>query len=64
MIVVNIEENTVFLEFCIDDIPRFISTSDMKSLIYNYRETGQQIATVTVSGKVLINRFTLMEIKI
>lgn len=66
MVVVKIEDNTVFLKFCIDDMPQFISTADMKKLIYNYRDTGQQqqISKVRISGKILLNRFTLLEIKI
>ncbi len=61
--VVKIEGNSVLLEFCANEVPQFISTSQMKGLL-NDKSTGKQFSTVKITGKVLLNRFSLIKIEV
>jgi hypothetical protein len=63
MRVVKIEGNSVLLEFCASEVPQFISTSQMKGLL-NDKSTGKQFSTVKITGRVLLNRFSLIKIEV
>lgn len=59
--VVEITDDVVYLDFVASGVPKFISTKDMKSLIVT-GENGKQISKILIKGKVVANRFSLLEI--
>lgn len=59
--VVDISDDVVYLDFVASGVPKFISTKDMKSLIVT-GENGKQISKILIKGKVVANRFSLLEI--
>lgn len=59
--VVNISDDVVYLDFVASGVPKFISTKDMKNLIVT-GENGKQISNILIKGKVVANRFSLLEI--
>lgn len=61
--VVKIENNLVTLEFCANEVPQFISTSQMKGLLRD-DSSGKQFSKIKVTGKVLLNRFSLIKIEV
>ena len=59
--VVEITDDVVYLDFVASGVPKFISTKDMKSLIVT-GDNGKQISKILIKGKVVANRFSLLEI--
>lgn len=53
-------ENSM-LEFAISDVPNFISTSDMKSVVKN-SSNGKIYSHIYISGKVIGGRFVLQKL--
>ena len=59
--VVEITDDVVYLDFVASGVPKFISTKDMKSIIVT-GDNGKQISKILIKGKVVANRFSLLEI--
>lgn len=59
--VIEITDDIVYLDFVASGVPKFISTKDMKSLVVT-GENGKQISKILIKGKVVANRFSLLEI--
>ena len=59
--VIEITDDVVYLDFVASGVPKFISTKDLKSLIVT-GDNGKQISKILIKGKVVANRFSLLEI--
>lgn len=61
MKVISINSESTLLEFDISDVPFFVSTTDMKSIVKN-TSGGKVYSHVYISGKVIGGRFVLQKL--
>lgn len=62
MKIVEIDEDYVTLEFNVRDVPTFIDTTTLKTVMQTEAVYGKQISKVYINGKVIGGRFVLSKI--
>ncbi len=62
MSVIDLNDETVLLEFDIQAIPDFVDTHTLKTVMQNEKTYGKYVSTVYLNGKVIAGRFILHRI--